>query len=96
MAKKTVLFNAEGIKSLPNDRPVTYKIVDGSGKTQYVGSAKRGRVRERLKEHLAGGPDSVRGGAKVEIEQHASIADAQAQERRIIARAKPPQNKKGK
>lgn len=96
MTKKTVPFDADGIGRLPNDKPVTYRILDKDGKPQYVGSAKRGRVRERLQEHLAGGPDPVQRGAKVQIEQASSIAEAQARETRIIARTKPPQNARGK
>jgi hypothetical protein len=96
MVKKTVPFNLEGISQLPNDKPVTYRVLGKDGNNLYTGSAKRGRVQDRLREHLAEGPDLIRGGAKVEIEQQASIADAQAKESRIIARSKPPLNKEGK
>jgi hypothetical protein len=96
MAKKTVPFDPDGIGKLPDDKPVVYKILDEEGNNIYTGSAKRGRVKDRLSEHLAGGPDAIRGGAKVEIEQQTSIDEAQAKEGRIIARAKPPLNKQGK
>lgn len=96
MAKKTVPFNPDGIGKLPDAKPVTYKILDKDGNNLYTGSAKRSRVQDRLREHLASGPDSIRGGVKVQIEQQASIEDAQAKESRIIARSKPPLNKKGK
>lgn len=95
MAKKTVPFNKQGIDRLPNDKPVVYKIGTAGGKTQYAGVAKRGRVQDRLKEHLPGGKDHVPG-SKVEIQQMPSITDAEAKEARIIARTKPPHNKKGK
>ncbi|MEW6662860.1 MAG: GIY-YIG nuclease family protein [Bacillota bacterium] len=95
MAKKTVPFNEKGIEKLPDNKPVTYKILTEAGKNNYTGIAQRGRVRDRLKEHLSGSKDYVPG-AKVQIEQMDSIDDAQAKESRIISRTKPPYNKKGK
>jgi hypothetical protein len=93
---KTVPFTLEGIAKLPNDKPAVYTITSKGGDPAYIGSAKRGRVEERLKEHLPGGPDPVRGGAKVHISQAPSIKEAQAKETRAINREQPPQNKKGK
>ena len=55
MAKKTVTFNQKGIEKLPDNKPVVYKILTEGGKNNYTGSAQRGRVQERLKEHLPGG-----------------------------------------
>ncbi len=66
--KKSFDFSKEGIESLSKDKPVVYKILDNSGKNLYTGVAKRGRVESRLKEHLPGGPDPIRGGKKVVIE----------------------------
>ncbi len=62
----------------------------------YVGVAKRGRVQERIKEHLSNGPDPIRGGAKVKIQQKPSIAEAEKAEARAIKSKQPPRNKKGK
>jgi hypothetical protein len=56
----------------------------------------RGRVEERLKEHLPSGPDPVRGGKKVVIDQKSSIGEALKTEARSIKRSQPPQNRKGK
>lgn len=95
MAKKTVPFTGQGIDKLPNDKPVVYKIKTARGGNQYTGVAQRGRVRDRLKEHLPGGKDHVPG-SKIEIEQMSKIAEAETKETRIIARTKPPHNKKGK
>ena len=86
MAKKTVSNNKTSITKLPNDKPVVYKIKTASGKVNYVGVAKRGRVHERLKEHLSGGKDYVPG-AKVQIEQFSSIAVARKKEASVIASA---------
>ena len=95
MAKKTVPFNQKGIVKLPDNKPVVYKILTEGDKNNYTGVAQRGRVQERLKEHLPGGKDYVPG-AKVQIEQMGSINEAEAKEARIIARTKPPHNEKGK
>ncbi len=97
MAKrKSGSFTQEGIESLSKDKPVVYKIENSKGKNIYTGIAKRGRVEERLKEHLPGGPDPVRGGVKVKIIQKNSIDDALKSEARIIRQQQPPQNKKDK
>jgi len=47
MTRKTVNFNNKGALKLPVDKPVIYKIQTESGKTNYVGIAKRGRAQER-------------------------------------------------
>ena len=94
--KKSGRFDSEGIGGLAKDKPVVYKIENSGGKNIYTGSAKRGRVEERLKEHLPGGKDPIRGGAKVKIQQKSSIDEALKSEARIIKQQKPPQNKKGK
>jgi excinuclease UvrABC nuclease subunit len=95
MAKKTVPFTSTGIATLPNDKPVLYKILTDGGKVNYVGVAKRWRVQDRLREHLPDGPNPVPG-KKVQIEQMASIKDARAKERRVIKRTQPPYNLQGK
>jgi hypothetical protein len=95
MAKKTVPFNQAGIGKLPENKPVVYKILTGGGKTNYAGVAKRGRVQDRLGEHLGEGKDPVPG-AKVQIEQMPGIAEAENKEARVISRSKPPYNIKGK
>lgn len=94
--KKSGSFDKDGIEGLAKDKPVVYKIEDNKGKNLYTGVAKRGRVEARLKEHLPGAVDPVRGGAKVRIQQKTSIDQAEKSEARIIKSEKPPQNKKGK
>ncbi len=91
MAKKTVKFNQKGILKLPNDKPALYKILTPSGSNNYTGVATRGRVRERILDHVGEIP-----GAKVQIEQMGSIKDAQEKEARVIKRSKPKFNKQGK
>ena len=94
--KKSGKFDKKGIEGLAKDKPVVYKIEDDKGRNLYTGSAKRGRVEARLKEHLPGGTDPVQDGAKVRIQQRPSIAEARKSEARVIKRSQPPQNKKGK
>lgn len=93
MAKKTVKFNQAGAGKLPVDKPVVYKIQTDGGKTNYVGIAKRGRAQDRIQEHLMAGDIP---GAKVQIEQVSSIAEARKKEQAIISRTKPKYNEQGK
>lgn len=95
MSSKTVKFNKQGISGLPNNKPVVYKIQTGSGANNYTGIAQRGRVQERIAEHLSGSKDPIPG-VKVQIEQMSSIANARVKESRIISRSKPKHNKQGK
>lgn len=91
MAKKTVKYSKKGTDKLPNDKPVVYKIQTASGATNYVGIAKRGRAQERIQEHIGEIP-----GAKVQIEQVATIAEARQKEQNIIFRTNPKYNKQAK
>jgi hypothetical protein len=90
--KKTVPFNQSGVGRLPNDKPVLYRIETPGGKNNYVGVAKRGRVQERIAEHLPGSDDPIPG-AKVQIEQMPTIQRAEQKEKGVIARAQPKYNK---
>ena len=93
MVTKTVKFNQNGAAKLPTDKPVVYKIQTESGKTNYVGIAKRGRVQDRIQEHLDAGKIP---GAKVQVQQVSSIQKAEKTEARIIARTQPKYNEEGK
>lgn len=88
MATKKTSFNKTAIEKLPDDKPAVYRIETEGGKPNYIGVAKRGRVQDRIKEHIGEIP-----GATVRIEQCASIVNAQAKEQRAIARSKPKYNK---
>lgn len=92
MARKTVKNNQTGINQLPNNKPAVYKILTDTGNTNYVGTAQRGRVQERLQEHLPGGKDYIPG-AKIQIEQMNNIAEARQKESSIISKIKPKHNK---
>lgn len=95
MSKKTVRFTEEGIKKLPNDKPVVYKILTAGGNNNYTGVAKKGRVQDRLEEHLSNGKDPIPG-SKIQIEQMHSIQDAEKKEEGIISRSGPRYNKTDK
>jgi len=81
-----------GIGKLPENRPVMYRIETSSGKDNYIGVAKRGRVQERIGEHLVGAKDPIPG-AKVQIEQQPTIQRAEQKEKTVIARSQPKYNK---
>lgn len=95
MERKSVPFNKSGIAKLPNDKPVTYAIENKSGKEIYIGKTKRGRVHDRLMEHLSNGKDPIPG-ATVKIQQYSSVKEASKKETVLIERVKPKYNKKGK
>lgn len=91
MATKKTQYSPTGIGQLPDDKPVLYRIETESGKPNYIGTAKRGRVRERITEHMGEIP-----GARVRIEQFDSIAEAREKEARVIRRNQPKYNKQDK
>jgi len=93
MANKTVSFTKSGISKLPNNKPVVYRIQTEGGRTNYVGIAKKGRVQDRLEEHIDAGKIP---GAKVQIEEKSSVREAEKTEARVIARTEPKYNEKGK
>jgi len=95
MGKKTVKNNQTGIGNLSNDKPVIYKIKTEGGTVNYVGVAKKGRVQDRIAEHLPGGKDPVPG-AKVQVQQANSIAEAKKIEAAAIKTIQPKYNEQGK
>lgn len=89
MSRKTVSYNKSGAAKLPNNKQVVYKIQTPSGKTNYVGVAKKGRIQDRINEHLEKGKIP---GTKVQIEQMPSIDAAKEKESNIISRTEPKYN----
>jgi hypothetical protein len=89
--KKTVKFNETNVSKLPNNKPVVYKILTDNKSNNYTGTAKKGRVQERISEHFGEIP-----GAKVQIEQFSNIKEAEKKESNVISRTTPKYNKKGK
>jgi hypothetical protein len=95
MARKTVKFTPSGIDALPNNKPAVYRIQTEAGRDNYVGVAQRGRLQDRLREHLPGAKDPVPG-AKVQVSYKPSIDAARKTEAQSIAQARPKYNKRGK
>jgi len=91
MTTKKAKFNKTSIGQLPNDKPVLYRIKTDSGSLNYAGIAKRGRVQERLKEHLGEIP-----GSTVQIEQFNSIQEARNKEVNVIKQNQPKYNEQDK
>ena len=54
-SQRTVSFTSKEIEKLPDDKPVVYRILTDGGRNNYTGIAQRGRVQDRLREHLAEG-----------------------------------------
>ena len=75
MGTKKVDYSKTGIGKLPNNKPVVYKIETEGGKNNYTGVAKRGRVQERIQEHLGDIP-----GSSVRIQQVGSVKEAEEKE----------------
>ncbi|MCH8863574.1 MAG: hypothetical protein IID51_13875 [Proteobacteria bacterium] len=84
-------YNKSAIGNLPNDKPALYRIKTKGGKLNYAGVAKKGRVTDRILEHLGEIP-----GATVSIEQFSSIKDAREKEKNVIKRSQPKYNKQNK
>jgi excinuclease UvrABC nuclease subunit len=91
MGTKKTKYNKTSIEDLPNNKPAVYKIMTAAGNVNYAGVAKRGRVQDRISEHLGEIP-----GATVQVQQTDSIADARKKEAGIIKRSKPRYNEQGK
>ncbi|HQU08213.1 MAG: hypothetical protein B7X04_04365 [Parcubacteria group bacterium 21-54-25] len=79
-------FNKKTIENADNDRPVVYTLKRG-GDPVYVGIAKRGRVQERLAEHLGEIPAT-----EFSTRSYDTLAEARKAEEAKIKREKPPFN----
>ena len=73
----------------PTKSPITLAVNQVTA--NYKGSAKKGRVRARIAEHLGEIP-----GAKVRIKPFSSISEAREKEAKAIKKSQPKYNKKGK
>ncbi len=84
-------FNKKNIGQVPDDNPAVYEGLSASGKNLYTGSAKRGRVQERLLEHL--NTKDLPGVKSIRIKPMPSITAARAEEKQIIKQEDPKLNK---
>ena len=80
------------IDKIPANKPIIYKIKNLAGDNVYTGIAKKGRVLERLKEHLPGSKDAIPGAKTFSIKQKLSIEGAEIEEKRIIKDENPKYN----
>ena len=87
-------FNKKQIGQLPDDQPVVYEGLTSAGTNLYTGSAKRGRVQERLLEHKEQG--DLPGVTQFRIKKMLSVGEARAEEKRIIKQEQPKINEQGK
>ena len=93
--QQTVRLTQDGISKLVEGKPVVYTIHSHTGKLNYAGLAKRGRVQERISEHRPNGPDALPG-VKVTIEPMDNLPAAKARLKNIIYTQMPTYNKQGK
>lgn len=84
-------FNKSNIPKLPANKPIIYSLETAGGQPNYIGVAKRGRVRQRLIEHLPSGPDPIPA-KTVTIKQFSSVEKAKAAEKRAIKKKHPKYN----
>lgn len=91
MGTKKVRYKREDINNLPDNMPVRYDIYNTSGNLNYIGSAKKGRVKKEIASKIGKIP-----GATVKIHQRHRISEARKEEGNAIKRNKPPYNKRGK
>ncbi|MEK0325282.1 MAG: hypothetical protein QQN63_06220 [Nitrosopumilus sp.] len=84
--KRTATYDKLGILTLADNRPVVYRIQTLTGKDNYVGAKRKGRL-DQITEHLGEIPGSV-----IKIAQYDSLEDAMAAAQRIINREKPKYN----
>jgi len=86
-------FTQTNVGKAPKDKPVVYKLKNSKGENLYTGVAKKGRADERLKEHLPGGPDPIKGAKFFQTKQMKSIDQAKKEEKKIIKQENPKLNK---
>lgn len=86
-------FNKTSVKDVPKDKAIVYEITDNKGKNLYTGVAGRGRVQERLTEHLKFKKDHIPGGTKFKIAQVKNKDRALKVEEQIIKKEAPKFNK---
>lgn len=89
MAKRK--FTKSNILKIPANKPILYNLETAGRKINYIGVAKRGRVHQRLREHLSTGPDPIPA-ETVTIKQFPSINKARAAEKRAIETKQPKYN----
>ncbi|HEB35906.1 MAG TPA: hypothetical protein ENI18_08710 [Candidatus Aminicenantes bacterium] len=86
-------FSKKNIEKILKNKPIVYKLKNAGETNLYTGIAKLGRVDDRLKEHLLGGKDPIKGARQFQTKQFKSIDQARREEKKIIKKEKPKYNK---
>ncbi len=84
------------VENVPNEKPAVYKIKNSKGDNIYTGVAQRGRIQDRLGEHMPRGSDPIPGAKSFSYKPKRSIHSARAEEEQIIRKEKPKYNELGK
>jgi len=86
-------FNKTNIAKVPKNKAIVYKITNNGGENLYTGVAGRGRVQQRLAEHLELPKEKIAGGIKFKIAQVKNKPRALQVEKQIIKKESPKFNK---
>ena len=89
-------FNKTDIKNIPEEKPILYRLLNNAGDELYDGIAKRGRVQERLIEHLNVKKEKIPGATKIKFAQFSNIKRAEKVEKQLIKKLEPKFNKRNK
>ena len=89
-------LNKGNVQRASDNKPVVYKIKNAGGRNVYTGVARRGRVQERLQEHMPRGSDPIPGADSFSVKQKPSIGGAKAEEKRIIKDEQPKHNEQSR
>ena len=88
VARREASYDAGSVSELPDSKPALYAIQTASGRINYIGVAAAGHVRERIRQHMSGGPKRVTG-EKVTILQFDTLEEARTAETYAIEEFSP-------
>lgn len=83
-------LSKKNIDAIPKGKPGAYRITDKSGKALYIGSAKGGRLNDRIAEHRG----KFQGGTHFQYIIVSSKDAAEKLEKEEIRKHNPPFNEK--
>jgi len=89
-------FNKTTLNNIPEEKPVLYRFLNNSGDELYDGVAKKGRVQDRLLEHLNLKKEKISGATKIKFAQFSSIQKAKKAEKQLVKKLQPKFNDQNK
>lgn len=89
---KTKPFNKTNISEVDDSLPAVYRLKNNKSDDLYIGIAKRGRVQERLGEHLTKKGEKIPGASKFQTSQFRNKEQAERKEKQLIKKLKPKYN----